>query len=95
VSNDHELAIRIRRKAQVTCRRLADRAMLLDGASGRCFELNRLGSEVWSLLDGEQTLEEVCGKLNDVLAVPAQTLRSDVSRFAASLMDAGLVETSP
>jgi hypothetical protein len=66
--------------------------MLLDGASGKCFELNSLGSEVWSRLDGERTLEQICDDLDAGLEVPAHTLRSDVSAFAASLTAAGLVE---
>jgi Coenzyme PQQ synthesis protein D (PqqD) len=79
----------------VLCRRLPDKALLLDGVSGRCYELNRLGAEVWSLLDGERTLEEVCGCLQEVLEVPSQVLRADVHRFARDLETVGLAQRRP
>ncbi len=91
-SSDSILALRLRRRDGVECRRLPEKALLLDGRTGGCFELNQVGAEVWSRLDGLRTLEEVCAELQVSLDVPPDRLRSDVGRFGVELETSGLAE---
>jgi hypothetical protein len=88
-------ALRLRRREGVQCRSLADRALLLDPRTGACFELNRVGAEVWSRLDGTNTLEEVCAQLQASVGVAPELLRSDVLRFGRDLEGRGLAERLP
>jgi hypothetical protein len=92
---DEKLAIRLRRREGVLCRDLSDRALLLDPLSGACFELNRVGAEVWNRLDGTNTLEELCGQLQGKFVVAPEFLRADVRRFGRELESRGLAERLP
>ena len=84
--------LRLWRRPSVVSRRLPDKTVLLDGVSGQCYELNRLGAEVWGLLDGEKTLEQICEILRPALGATELTLTRDVQSFAAQLQAAGLAE---
>jgi hypothetical protein len=92
---DETLAIRLRRRKRVMSRTLPDRVVLLDPESGACFELNRVGAEVWTRLDGTSTLEELCHQLQPRFAVAPENLRADVSRFGRELECQGLAERAP
>jgi hypothetical protein len=89
------LSVRLLQGADVTYKRVSDGALLLDGFSGKCFALNKLGAEVWSLLNGSRTLEEVCANLDSRLDVPPQVLRADVERFVVDLERVQLVRRCP
>ena len=89
---DETLAIRLRRREQVLSRSLPDRVVLLDPLSGACFELNRVGAELWSRLDGRGTLEDLCRELQARFVVAPEDLRADVRRFGRELESSGLAE---
>jgi PqqD family protein of HPr-rel-A system len=89
------LSVRLLQGADVTHQRVSDGALLLDALSGQCFALNRLGAEIWSLLDGSRTLEEVCATLEQRLNVSSQLLRADVERFVVDLERIRLVRRCP
>jgi hypothetical protein len=89
------LHLRLWPKPTVVTRRLPDKTVLLDQITGECYELNRVGAEVWSLLNGERTLEEICALLLPMLGAPEGGLVEDVRSFAADLRAAGLAEQSP
>jgi hypothetical protein len=92
---DETLAIRLRRRDGVLSRDLPDRVVLLDPHSGACFELNRVGAAVWTRLDGNNTLEDVCRELQGRFEVGPEYLRADVSRFGRELESTGLAERLP
>jgi hypothetical protein len=87
--------LRLWRKPAVVSRRLPDKTVLLDEITGQCFELNELGAEVWTLLNGERTLEQICALLLPTLRVPEPTLTHDVQAFVAQLRAAGLADRAP
>jgi hypothetical protein len=87
--------VRLWRRPDVVSRRLPDKTVLLDEMTGHCYELNSLGAQVWNLIDGVRTLEEICALLLPALGVPEPTLTQDVQEFAASLRRAGLADRAP
>ena len=40
-------------------------AVLMDAATGECFELNRAGAEIWAMLTAGKTSEEIATALAD------------------------------
>lgn len=62
--------------------------------SGVCFELNRIASEVWSLLAPGTTEEAICAALAGRYEVERGVLEEDIRRLLESLVAAGLVEQS-
>ena len=69
----------------------SDGAVLVDVVSGGCWELNRVGAALWSLLDGPKTLRSVCDTLRARYDVTGEILERDVLAIAGELSKAGLV----
>jgi hypothetical protein len=94
---DPDLKLKLRRRESVICRHLRDRALLLDPQTGRCFELNRIGVEVWARLDGSATLEQVCCQVQVTVepGISLERLQLDVRAFGRELEQSGLAEQNP
>jgi hypothetical protein len=80
------------RSPQVTWRVLDREAILLDTRSYRSCSLNRVGTAIWELLAGEQTLEAVLGGIGRRFNAPEALLRRDLLSLITQLQRAGLVE---
>jgi hypothetical protein len=48
------------RRADVLARETPEGAVLVDMMSGQCWELNRIGATLWSLLESPVSLRQVC-----------------------------------
>jgi hypothetical protein len=79
-------------RTEVVAREVDDGAVLVDMSSGGCFELNRIGFEVWTVLRKRTTIAEICEALTGRYPVTDEVLTSDVSDLVDSLVHAGLVE---
>lgn len=66
-------------------------AVLVDVVSGHVFELNRIGREVWDLIDGHKTVLAVCRSLASRYQVEASVVAADVQRLIDELAGAGLI----
>lgn len=58
----------------------------------RIFVLNPVAEHIWSRLDGQQTLGEICARLTDSFSVREDEARNDLREFIDELLQAGLVE---
>jgi hypothetical protein len=83
-----------RPRSEVAVREISDGAVLVDMKSGGCFELNRVGFEIWKLLEPKASVTNICGALAGHYPVAHETLVADVQNLIDSLMRAGLVEAS-
>jgi Coenzyme PQQ synthesis protein D (PqqD) len=77
-----------RRAPQVAYRELhSEGGVLLHLESGQYHGVNRTGLEIWELLDGERTVEEVIAELRSRLDKPPPTLERDVTEFLGGLSE--------
>ena len=81
-------------RPEVAAREVGDGAVLVNMSSGGCFELNRIGFEIWMVLQQKTTISDICEALAGRYPVPGEVLRSDVQDLLDSLVRAGLVEVS-
>lgn len=82
-----------RRATGVTYEMSGDRAVILDAAGSVMTTLNEIGSVIWRELDGERDSKALASDLvGRFEGVDAETLEADIDDFAASLLEAGLVE---
>ena len=79
------------RRADVLTRDTPDGAVLVDVVSGGCWELNRVGAALWSLLDAKTTLRDACEILRHRYDAAAEVIERDVVAIAGQLSSAGLV----
>jgi len=65
-------------------------AVLVDMGSGKVFELNRIGAEIWKLLGPGATVTAICETLIPRYKIERAELESDVEKLVDSLIRAGL-----
>lgn len=80
-------------RSNVAARDINDGAVLVNMGSGACFELNRIGFEIWKLLGPGTTVASICEALAGRYAVEPEVLAADVRSLVDALMGAGLVQT--
>lgn len=89
------LADTLRRSTDVMQQVLGDEIVLLDMQGEQYFGLDPVGARIWTLLDGQRTLDAVLGVLCGEYDASPDVLRRDLLALAQSLADAGLVATTP
>ena len=70
-------------------------AILLHMSTGDCFELNRVGVEVWRLLSEKVTVRKIVATISSRFAVPEATVEADVRSLLGELTRHGLVTPAP
>lgn len=65
---------------------------LLDLKSGRYFGLDEVGTRMWSLLSGEETVQAAYERLLEEYEVDASTLKEELDALLGKLLDRGLIE---
>jgi hypothetical protein len=73
----------IRKNERVAFRELAsgEGAVLLHLETGQYHGLNRIGSAIWTLIDGERTRSDVVAELSKRVSEPPDKLEDDVELF--------------
>jgi hypothetical protein len=90
-----KLSDRLRRRPEIAAREVAGGAVLVDMAGGRCWELNRVGAEIWARLDGSATLEQVLAELRARYGIPDEVLARDLLELGDALLANGLLQRQP
>ena len=73
---------------------MAGGAMLMDTASGDCFELNHLGSEIWSALCDGRSAADIIDNLVERYSADRATIASDVAALIEDLTRSGMLTVS-
>jgi hypothetical protein len=66
--------------------------VLLQGGTQVAFGLNRVAAEIWALLDGEHSIDDITAALVNRFAVERDVAARDVRAFVAKLLDLGVLE---
>jgi hypothetical protein len=67
-------------------------ALLIDMATGRCWQLNRVGAAFLTEIDGSNILGDVLDTLGQRYKVERDVLERDLLNLTQQLLDAGLIE---
>ena len=87
-SSDHKL----RRRSGVETRPLPQGALLVDMSTGRCYRLNRVGAEIWSMLDVPSALPEICEGIATRYQRPPDLIQPEIRELVEHLMKEQLIE---
>ena len=85
---------RITQRRGIETRAYPQGALLVDMATGRCYRLNRVGAEIWALLQWPMELTALCAAVAKKYERSAANLESDVRQLVALLVKEKLVEGS-
>lgn len=76
---------------KTTYRVIEDEAVILNLDSGFYYSLNRSGTAIWELLDGETGVRTVAERLSKQFDVCVERALEDVHRLVQNLLKEGLV----
>jgi len=62
------------------------------GDLNNIYTLNAVANDIWNLLDGERTVQQIVKQLEEEYEIDSETLTNDVSRTLDELRGAGLVK---
>ncbi len=82
----------IKRSENATFQTVAGEAILIDLQTGKYFSLNRVGTEFWEMLDGEQSLAQHAAALATKYNADAEMVTTDLTELAEKLVEKGLAE---
>jgi hypothetical protein len=82
------------RSDDVLVQEVGGEAVLLDLASEKYFGLDPVGSRIWSLIDGEVSLDAIHQKLCAEYDAEPERIRNDLIVLAKTLLDEGLVKAA-
>jgi hypothetical protein len=70
-------------------------ALLMDIASGDCFELNAVGAEVWQALERGDSVARVVHGMTEKYKISSERAAADVSDLLTNLLAHGILRTLP
>jgi hypothetical protein len=76
----------------VVLQRTESGAVLMDQATGNCFELNHIGAEIWKLLSEGATADAIAAQLSASYEVSQTVVAADVEALVLTLAQHGLVD---
>lgn len=71
---------------------LAGEEVILNLANGTYYGLNEVGSQIWTLVQTPQSVNEICTELQETYDVDPDVLDQDVRALLAELHEAELIE---
>lgn len=75
----------------VIWRVLDDNAVLVSPQGGQVTILNGVGTKIWSLIDGQNSVKDIARHLVDQYDVSIQQAQQDVEQFLTKLDSRGLI----
>ena len=81
-----ELADIVCQRPEVSVRNTASGAILVNLATGQCWQLNRIGADFLEQIRTERTIGEVCDALGSRYQVSRDVLERDVCRLTEELL---------
>jgi hypothetical protein len=71
---------------------LDSKSVLLNLETGRYYTLNRVGTFIWDLIDGETNTNAIVDKVIDRFSVERDEASNDVKALLKSLREEGLID---
>jgi hypothetical protein len=84
--------VRLVQRAGVETRPYKEGAMLVDMGTGQCYRLNRVGAEIWTLLQQPRALPELCDELGRKYPRSREELERDVRALVEHLVSETLLQ---
>jgi hypothetical protein len=84
----------IRRSDKTTFQSVAGEAILIRMDTGTYFSLNKVGTQFWEMLDGQQSIGEQAALIAGSYQVDPAIVTADLLELAAKMADEALVEVA-
>jgi|SRR5450631_1066237 len=84
----------LRQRTGIEARPIPQGALLVDMNTGRCFRLNRVGAEIWTMLESPLSANEVCARIAAQYGKPVGQIEIEVHALFELLIREQLLETA-
>lgn len=74
---------------------LDDTIVMMDVDEGQYYELDPVAAQIWSLIEKEQTAENICVALAEGFDVDATTCKQDTLEFLQAANEQGIIHVRP
>ncbi len=81
----------LQKNESVLWRELDGEAVLLNPAAGTSYNLNRVGTLIWKMLDGKHTPDDIAAAICQLYEVEHKQALQDVERLLVDLRSNGLL----
>ncbi|HZO75489.1 MAG TPA: PqqD family protein [Ktedonobacteraceae bacterium] len=81
----------LQRNKSVLWRELAGEAVLLDPEAGCSYNLNKTGTLIWKLLDGQHSVQDITATLSSTYAAAYEQVAKDVEQVLADMRENNLL----
>ena len=88
---DRPFAFALQPNPLISAQRMETGAVLMDAASGECFELNRVGAEVWEEIASSGDVTKVVSVLASRHGVAEDRVAADVGKLIDQMLARGIV----
>jgi hypothetical protein len=68
--------------------------VMMDLETNNYYGLNKIGKDIWSFLELELSLEELCNKLTQKYEVSFEQCKNDITPFLEKLKELKIIEIS-
>ena len=85
---------KLKRSANVTFQSVAGEAILIRLDTGTYFSLNKIGTEFWEMLDGQQTIAQQAATIANTYNVDVPMVVADLLELAGKMAADDLVEAA-
>jgi hypothetical protein len=85
---------RLRQRSGVEARPFPKGALLVDMGTGRCFRLNKVGAEIWTMLALPRSLDDICKDVAERYQQPIDTVHNEIRELVDALAREQLVVDS-
>lgn len=82
----------LRRNAEIIFTDLGDIVVMMDADEGRYYELDPTGARIWTLLEAERSVTDLCEALLGEYDVSPEDCRRDVLAFLERAAELGIVK---
>lgn len=86
---------RLFKNEHIPWRIIEEEAILIDLEEGELVRLNPVGAEIWKVIDGTRTVEQIVDHIYRTFDVSQRKANRDVYRFLKSLLRHELVQEHP
>ena len=74
---------------------LDDTIVMMDVDEGQYYELDPVAAQIWSLIEKEQTAENICVALAEEFDVDTTTCKQDTLEFLQAASEQGIIHVRP
>lgn len=86
------MTLKIKRNPEIDDADIDGDKVMMNIDKGQYYMINEIGSDIWSILENEITIEELLNKLIDKYDIDKETCKTDVIEFLGRLSDEELIE---